>query len=81
MAAFATHIIFGQDVLAELDDSLLYSMIHRHQGVFAVGCQGPDLFLYNGAMLLSRYQKNLGSRMHNEGTNRYFAYLLQAVLE
>ncbi len=81
MAGFATHILFGQDVLEEMEDRLFSSMAKKHRKVFAIGCQGPDLFLYNGAMLLSAYQKNLGSRMHGEGSGRYFACLLQEIWE
>lgn len=83
MAAFATHIIFGNEVLEELEKSnpMLQSIVRRHMGVFGVGCQGPDLFLYNVAMLISDHQKNLGSRMHEEASNRFFACLLQTVWE
>lgn len=81
MAAFATHIIFGNEVLGELADPMLSSIVRRHRGVFGIGCQGPDLFLYNAAMLISDHQKNLGSRMHGEDTGRFFACLLQTVWE
>lgn len=81
MAAFATHIIFGNEVLGELADPMLSSIVRKHKGVFGTGCQGPDLFLYNVAMLASDHQKNLGSRMHGEDTGRFFACLLQTVWE
>ena len=81
MAGFATHIIFGDEVLGELADPMLSSIVRKHKGVFGTGCQGPDLFLYNVAMLISDHQKNLGSRMHGENTGRFFACLLQMVWE
>ncbi len=81
MGGFATHAIFGREVLEEMSDETLVSMIRRHLGVFGIGCQGPDLFLYNIAMLLSREEKNLGYRMHKEKSSRYFAWLMQTIWE
>lgn len=81
MGGFATHAIFGREILEEMNDTMLVSIIRKHQGVFGIGCQGPDLFLYNIAMLLSREEKNLGIRMHREGSSRYFAWLLQTIWE
>lgn len=81
MAGFAAHAIFGEELLGEARKVMPVSVIGRHKGVFWVGCQGPDLFLYNIPMLLSCQEKNLGMRMHHEGSSRYFANLLQAVWE
>lgn len=81
MGGFATHAIFGREVLEELNDKLLVSVIRKHQGIFGIGCQGPDLFLYNIPMLLSPEEKNLGWRMHKEGSSRHFAWLLQTIWE
>lgn len=81
MGGFATHAIFGKEVLEEIGDELLTSVIQKHRGVFGIGCQGPDLFLYNVPMLLSNEEKNLGLRMHKECTSRYFAWLLQTIWE
>ncbi len=81
MGGFATHAIFGKEVLDEISDELLLSVIRKHQGVFGIGCQGPDLFLYNIPMLLSAEEKNLGFRMHREGSSRYFAWLMQTIWE
>lgn len=81
MGGFATHIIFGKEILEENADIMPVMAIEKHPGVFGAGCQGPDLFLYNIPMLLSNKEKNLGIRMHNEGSSRYFAYLMQGVLE
>lgn len=81
MGGFATHAVFGKEVLEEMADEMLVSVIRKHQGVFGIGCQGPDLFLYNIPMLLSNEEKNLGLRMHRENSSRYFAWLLQTVWE
>lgn len=79
MGAFATHIIFGDEVLEEMSDEMLKSIVNKYKGIYGIGCQGPDLFLYNIAMLMSGHDKNLGSRMHVEKSGRFFAYLLNAI--
>ena len=81
MGGFATHAIFGKEILEKNADIMPSIAIKKHLGVFGVGCQGPDLFLYNIPMLLSSKEKNLGIRMHNEGSSRYFAYLMRGILE
>lgn len=81
MGGFATHAIFGKEILEENADILPVTAIRKHPGIFGAGCQGPDLFLYNIPMLLSSKEKNLGIRMHNGGSSRYFAYLMQVILE
>lgn len=79
MAGFAAHEVFGEEVLQRFTEEEILSVIEEHRGVFGIGCQGPDLFLYNVPMLISGNDKNLGSRMHTEGTGRFFAYLWQTV--
>lgn len=81
MAGFATHEIFGKEVMAGISNEMLLSMIENHMGIYGIGCQGPDLFLYNIPMLIGPFEKNLGERMHVEGTGRFFAYFLQTVWE
>lgn len=79
MAGFATHDIFGREVIENITDDMLKSIVKKHNGVFGIGCQGPDLFLYNLPMHIGNGQKNLGSRMHNEGSSKFFAYLLWTI--
>lgn len=81
MGGFATHAIFGREILEKIPDEEMRTVIKRHPGVFGIGCQGPDLFLYNIPMLLSNEEKNLGNRMQREGSSRYFAWLLQTIWE
>lgn len=81
MAGFAAHEIFGGEVLGEFSDGEVLSLVEEHRGVFGIGCQGPDLFLYNLPMLVCGEDRNLGERMHREGTARFFAYLWQTVWE
>lgn len=76
MAGYATHEIFGREVVEKIEDNVIKSFIERYDGIFGVGCQGPDLFLYNLPMHIGNYKKNIGSRMHQEGSSRFFAYLL-----
>lgn len=79
MAGFATHDIFGREVIEKVSDDMLKSILKKHIGVFGIGCQGPDLFLYNLPMHVGNGEKNLGSRMHNEGSSKFFAYLLWTI--
>jgi len=81
MAGFAAHEIFGGEVLEKFSDGEMLSILERHRGVFGIGCQGPDLFLYNLPMLACSGGRNVGERMHQEGTARFFAYLWQTVWE
>ncbi|MDY3854760.1 MAG: zinc dependent phospholipase C family protein [Butyribacter sp.] len=79
MAGFATHDIFGQEAAEQISDDMLSSIIQKHMGVYGIGCQGPDLFLYNIFMQIGNEQKNAGRRMHQEGTSRFFACLLWSI--
>ena len=79
MGGFATHAIFGKEVLEEISDEMLASVIRKHPGIFGIGCQGPDLFLYNIPMLLGKEEKNLVHRIHKENSSRYFAWLIQTI--
>lgn len=81
MAGFAAHEIFGEEVLRGFTNEKILSIVEDHRGIFGVGCQGPDLFLYNIPMLACGEERNLGVRMHREGTGRFFAYLWQTVWE
>lgn len=81
MAGFAAHEIFGEEVFRGFSNEKILSIVEDHRGIFGVGCQGPDLFLYNLPMLVCGRERNLGVRMHKEGTGRFFAYLWQTVWE
>ncbi len=81
MAGFAAHEIFGQEVSRRFTDEELLTIVEEHRGIFGIGCQGPDLFLYDLPMLACGDERNVGARMHQEGTARFFAYLWQTVWE
>lgn len=80
MGAFATHIIFGGEVLKYEKEAEWKNILVKYKGLYKIGCQGPDLFLYN-PLLHFGTQKNIGTRMHTEKTGLYFAYLLQTIWE
>lgn len=80
MPAFATHEIFGEEGLEGMASVELLQAVVRHRNVFRAGCQGPDVFLFNPFMLNSRKELNLGSRMHEEGVNRFFRIYLDELL-
>ena len=79
MGAFASHIIFGWEGKKKWQECGMLSVCRKHQGIFEMGCQGPDLFLYNPAMLFSTYDKNLGERMHVEKCGRFMACLADVI--
>ncbi len=81
MAGFATHEIFGDEVFGKFTNEELLGMIEEHRGIFNIGCQGPDLFLYDFPMMGCGEERNVGARMHQEGTARFFAYLWQTIWE
>ncbi|WP_031516571.1 zinc dependent phospholipase C family protein [Desulfofalx alkaliphila] len=41
-----THIITGEEIVADLPDNQCRLLIRRHLNLFRFGCQGPDFFLY-----------------------------------
>lgn len=80
MPAFATHEIFGEEVLKEIPERRVRQAVLRHRNVFHIGCQGPDLFFYNP--FFHRFAgQSLGSRMHEEGAGRFFASFLESLLK
>lgn len=81
MAGFAAHEIFGREVFGRFTNEELLGIVEEHEGIFGIGCQGPDLFLYDLPMLACGRERNVGARMHQEGTARFFAYLWQTVWE
>lgn len=81
MAGFAAHEIFGYEVFSKFTNEELLGIVEEHQGIFSIGCQGPDLFLYDLPMMACGGERNVGARMHQEGTARFFAYLWQTVWE
>lgn len=81
MPAFATHEIFGQEGLEGILPEELFKAVEKHKAVFRIGCQGPDIFLYNPFFLLGKKQVNLGRRMHETRTGRFFQVYLQELLK
>lgn len=45
MGGFATHAIFGKEVLEEISDEMLASVIRKHPGIFGIGCQAGFIFV------------------------------------
>ena len=64
-----THILFGNEVLAELGIPL------RHAPWFYVGCQGPDLFLHNQRTMPRAL--SWGRELHRRGYGDFTAALFR----
>ncbi|WP_195575806.1 zinc dependent phospholipase C family protein [Paenibacillus sp. 1001270B_150601_E10] len=75
-----THLIFGQELLAEanLDD---WIRTEEQQHVFNMGCQGPDFLFYHNFLPWEKGKtmNELGSAMHNEQCGPVLLNLLSHV--
>lgn len=80
MPAFATHEIFGEEALAGAVSEKLHQTVFHHPEVFRLGCQGPDIFFFNPFMNLGCHKVNLGTRMHETESNRFFQVFLEELL-
>ncbi len=71
MPGIVTHFIFGQTVLNNLstEDRLT---ITKHEQIFNIGTQGPDMFFYYIPGLLKRELKQLGLILHKQKTGEFF---------
>lgn len=81
MPAFATHEIFGEEGLDGILASEPAKLVSRHRTVFCLGCQGPDIFFYNPFLSGGKKEINLGSRMHETGTNCFFQVYMEELLQ
>jgi len=69
-----THILLGQDVLNALDDHRWKTVFETRIKLFNLGCQGPDMFLYNDfwPWIKNKRAVKLGDKMHIEKTGDFF---------
>ncbi|MFW6271064.1 MAG: hypothetical protein ACOC4G_13445, partial [Bacillota bacterium] len=48
MPGFWTHIIAGDLIIDEIENTSLKNMIKSHKKFFNLGCQGPDFLYFTG---------------------------------
>lgn len=78
MPGFTTHYILGIKCYNELPDGRLKTVISDNYRLFRLGLQGPDIFFYHIPSVFHRDFRNVGSYMHEHGTNNFFANALSA---
>ncbi|EOD00315.1 zinc dependent phospholipase C family protein [Caldisalinibacter kiritimatiensis] len=69
-----THIICGEEVLNSLHDSKWKEILIKNKKLFNLGCQGPDIFLYNDFWPWIKEKRGVkfGSLLHEEKTGEFF---------
>ncbi|MDE6253121.1 MAG: zinc dependent phospholipase C family protein [Lachnospiraceae bacterium] len=78
MPGFAVHYLFGEELLKDYDNNYVKKCINRHQEVYNMGLQGPDLFFY---FFLSPvlYKKNIGSIMHTKDVGAFKSNFIKSI--
>jgi len=73
MPDILTHIFCGQDTIEHLEDDYWKYIINSKQKIFNLGCQGPDMFLYNDFCPCIKEKRGLpyGRIMHTEKTGDF----------
>lgn len=71
MPSLATHYLFGKSLLEKVNPTIRNTIL-EHEGAFFLGVQGPDIFLYDPALLVIAKEKNIGKIMHSKKTDIYF---------
>jgi len=70
MPAIITHYLMSKASAASLGDGEVSKSIDECKDIFYLGAQGPDIMFF---ALGNRELNKLGSRMHREGINSFFA--------
>lgn len=78
MPGFAVHYLFGEELLKNYDNNYVKRCINRHQEVYNMGLQGPDLFFY---FFLSPvlYKRNIGSIMHTKDVGVFKSNFIRSI--
>ncbi|MGF7058045.1 zinc dependent phospholipase C family protein [Brassicibacter mesophilus] len=73
MPDILTHILCGQDTVKCLENSSWKSIIASKPKIFNLGCQGPDMFLYNDFWPCIKDKRGLkyGRMMHTQKTGDF----------
>lgn len=79
MPGFTTHYLLGMKAYNSLEYSKLKSIISKYRWLYQLGLQGPDMFFYNIPILRHRDYRNVGSYMHEEHVNAFFANALDEI--
>lgn len=77
MPGFTTHYILGVKAFNDLPGNQLKRIISKYRWLYQLGVQGPDIFFYNIPILRHRDYRNVGSYMHEQHVNEFFAVCLE----
>lgn len=80
MPAFFSHYSFGLYGYKKMSGNYIKKSVKNHPHVFALGCQGPDLFFYHLGSYSSK-DNNYGSRLHEENTGMFLRLLAKKALD
>ncbi len=71
---FVTHIIFGETVYKQLNEKSK-TIIDKHNEVYNIGTQGPDIFFFYLTSFLNKNTRNLGQKLHKQQIGEFFEQL------
>ncbi len=73
MPDILTHILCGHDTVKRIESNYWRTIIDSKQKLFNLGCQGPDMFLYNDFLPCIKDKRGLryGQIMHTEKTGDF----------
>lgn len=74
MPDIITHILFGCDMVDNLKKNRWKGIIQSNKNLFLLGCQGPDIFLYNDFLpwIKNKRGPKIGELMHSNQTGDFF---------
>jgi hypothetical protein len=69
-----THIICGEEAVQLLDNSSWKNILLEYKKIFNLGCQGPDIFLYNDfwPWIKEKRGPKIGILIHTKKTGDFF---------
>jgi 23S rRNA maturation mini-RNase III len=76
MPGFTTHYLLGVRAFNDLPNNQLKRIVAKYRWLYQLGLQGPDIFFYNIPILRHRDYRNVGSYMHENHVNEFFASCL-----
>ncbi|OPX42888.1 hypothetical protein CLHUN_32120 [Ruminiclostridium hungatei] len=82
MPNLATHYLCGLEAVKNIENSGCRELIQRHQNVFNLGVQGPDILFYYEVWPWSKksIEPNIGRTMHSSKVNMVFRALVDYIL-
>lgn len=83
MPNIITHTIFAQEVAQKEKDRDIAALMERGEHLYVIGANGPDFLFFSHAKPWEAYKSHklnhLGSAMHAEGINAFYAEAVRCV--